>query len=175
MSINFKLCRFQLKNARLIRKTKGNIIIDFNVEKKTVSSFYVIDQHVTEPEDMVAYLLEIVSMATHPAIHAHNDRFYRENRHKADLIKYDKIFQYGQSINESSVFWPGYTFGIDPSTCKAILIHNGSLLQPASHPTGVLMNLTKYSRSARYMLAARAILFRLVRKYKVVKFIIFRK
>ena len=152
----------------LLSKERGNIIIDFNPEKKTVDSFFLVDQYLTDPETMMGYLTEVFALAVHSAIHYHNDRFYRENRGKAGK-KYDKIFQYGQSLNENSYFWPAFTmaFGSARSTFKNTLSQNGLFLQPKSHPTGAHMKLMKYSRTGRYLMSARAILFRLVRQHQV--------
>jgi hypothetical protein len=110
----------------------------------------------------------MVSSVVHPVVHSFNNRMYASHDDPR-LRGMDDLFLHGQYLNAIAWFFPGLFFRIGPRGhhwYKRVLAHNAELRLPA-HGHASMSALLPYSRSLRFLMAARGVLSRLSRRHEL--------
>ncbi len=124
---------------------------------------------IASTDEQLSILAIMISSVTHPVIHSFNNRLY-ESHADPRLAAFGDLFLHGQYLNWCAWFWPGLLFRIARARghhwYRRVLTFNARLPLPA-HGHRSLAALAPYSRSTRFLLAARAALARLCQRYEL--------
>lgn len=132
----------------------------------TTQRFAFNDLAIDTVEEQLSILAIMISSVSHPVVHSFNNRVYASHADPR-MRGLDDVFLHGQYLNWCAWYWPGVLFRImrgGQHWYRRVLAHNAELPLP-THDHASLGCLAGYSRSIRFLLAARPALARLRVQY----------
>lgn len=156
--------RFRLDNflsPLCVGKTDCSFLVEFDVHTLHISTFRYNGTCIHDDTERLSLLVHTTATATHPAIHKHQDEHYAQ-RHRVGA-QYNNLFLHGPLLNEYAYFYAGLLFRHGISWFRTVLTENALRLQPKGHSLCTYRKLMPYSRYVHFAMAARQILFQLVR------------
>ncbi len=149
-----------------------DLLVDFELRHPDapvarVLRFELDGMTIDSPDEQLSILAMMVSSVAHPVVHSFNNRLYQSHADER-LAAFEDFFLHGQYLNWCAWFWPGLFFRIPCARghhwYKRVLAFNAELPLPA-HGRASLAQLLPYSRSIRFLMGARPVLARALRRH----------